>query len=620
MSTSSFEKKVSGAGVDETIEKFQKLTTSCDDKEKFFEKLAPDNKADIMSFVEEKWNLCYGNGTLLQPLYPSEIVQELCYLIASSWIRMEVYIENGMKGAVPTSSGENILITGSKGVGKTTLMIGLYTIIKIYGLHVKPIYLSFDEKGSCSPLSSMLKFDCPFTTVSFTQWTKAKNQSIILFGDEFDSLYEKLPQSESIGIAQEILSLGKSTTGFGVISGSSAALRALVYKLDPLDDRHKGFPNLNHTVYVETRLMPVRDPSQLEKVLRINGQVNLTSESNVKKIFSLTGGVGRRIACIRSIDDMEFSSSKGIPNIKLYISSDTTYGSIIRELYVKNKDWKVDKAFDLQGLSLQQLIAHSAAAAHPTRVAEILLDAHILHLNASTNLYEFLYPQHISILADYYEGDLSRLELLALETTVKGWEGFGSAGQVLEPLILRTLVGNHSPPFEEDRLTFSGCVKLHVSGSVPVPAPAIGEILDKVMAVTPDKGLDSVYFTEEPGDATTAAAAAGRIIEVHVSQIKLGQMGKMINLGTSKSSDASSYFTAILKKAEIGWAALNTFLSNSYPGVTFILKSFALITNKKVEDLAKGKDRIKLGGALVDLIVFDEQNFQCVFEKIINTI
>lgn len=53
---------------------------------------------------------------------------------------MEVYIVNGMKGAAPSSSGENFLITGSKGVGKTSLMIGLYTIIKMYGLHVKPIY------------------------------------------------------------------------------------------------------------------------------------------------------------------------------------------------------------------------------------------------------------------------------------------------------------------------------------------------------------------------------------------------------------------------------------------------------------------------------------------------
>jgi hypothetical protein len=138
-----------------------------------------------------------------------------------------VYIRNGMKGAAPTSSGENILITGSKGVGKTTLMIGLHIIIKTYGLNVKSIYLSFEEDETCSSLSTILDLEGPFSTVSYTQWTRAKKRSIIIFGDEFDFLYEKLPQSESIKIAQQILSLGKSTTGFGVISGSSAALRSL---------------------------------------------------------------------------------------------------------------------------------------------------------------------------------------------------------------------------------------------------------------------------------------------------------------------------------------------------------------------------------------------------------
>ena len=128
------------------------------------------------------------------------------------------------------------------------------------------------------------------------------------------------------------------------------------------------------------------------------------------------------------------------------------------------------------------------------------------------------------------------------------------------------------------------------------------------MAITPDKGLDSVYFTQPN---TTH-------IEVHVSQIKLGQMGKTIDSGTINSSNASSYFTAILKKAQVGWDALNLFLLNSYPEVTFILKSFALITNKKVENLVKTKDRVNLGGKQVDLIVFDEENFQGVFEKILS--
>jgi hypothetical protein len=264
-------------------------------------------------------------------------------------------------------------------------------------------------------------------------------KSILLFGDEFDFLYQKRNRPDAIKIAKEILSLGKSSTGFGVISGSSAALRALAYKLDPTDTPHDGYPNLNHTVYVEMRLMPTRDYAQLESVLRINGRTHLISETNINRIFSLTGGVGRCVDSIRSEQDimmmmMDHFSAAGVEttNILTFVSN-ATFGFLIRQLYVKNMNWSIDSAFVLQGMPFRQqldaLIATSSQQS-AARVVEYLLDSHILHLNTSTNLYEFLYPQYIQCLAKYYRDTLSRLELLALETTVRGWGGFGSAGHV----------------------------------------------------------------------------------------------------------------------------------------------------------------------------------------------
>jgi predicted AAA+ superfamily ATPase len=51
---------------------------------------------------------------------------------------MELYFDRDMKDDRPNSSGGNILITGMKGVGKTTLMKGLFAIIKIHGVHAQP--------------------------------------------------------------------------------------------------------------------------------------------------------------------------------------------------------------------------------------------------------------------------------------------------------------------------------------------------------------------------------------------------------------------------------------------------------------------------------------------------
>ena len=91
-------------------------------------------------------------------------------------------------------------------------------------------------------------------------------------------------------------------------------------------------------------------------------------------------------------------------------------------------------------------------------------------------------------------------------------------------------------------------------------------------------------------------------------------------MGTDKSSNASEYFTAIVKNAEVGWANLRTFFSNRYPGVTFVLRSFALITDKKVHDTVKNEVQVKLGGVDVDLIVFSEGDFRDVFARFIRAI
>lgn len=52
-------------------------------------------------------------------------------------------------GQQPTGSGGNVLQTGTKGVGKTTLMKGLAAIINSYsGGNVLAVYRNFEEDGS----------------------------------------------------------------------------------------------------------------------------------------------------------------------------------------------------------------------------------------------------------------------------------------------------------------------------------------------------------------------------------------------------------------------------------------------------------------------------------------
>jgi hypothetical protein len=69
----------------------------------------------------------------------------------------------------------------------------------------------------------------------------------------------------SIMVVQEFLCIGKSRFAMGVLSGSSARVKELIHK-EINDSRLDKYPNLNHTVYSERHLMPVRDKQELQKV------------------------------------------------------------------------------------------------------------------------------------------------------------------------------------------------------------------------------------------------------------------------------------------------------------------------------------------------------------------
>ena len=81
----------------------------------------------------------------------------------------------------------------------------------------------------------------------------------------------------------------------------------------------------------------------------------------------------------------------------------------------------------------------------------------ILHDNEQSQ-FEFLIPGIILKLREYFT-DISRREVLALQSVVGGWGGFGSPGQVLEPLILTTLIDQRCSLFDRN-ITYEGDLSL----------------------------------------------------------------------------------------------------------------------------------------------------------------
>lgn len=102
---------------------------------------------ECLTFVRAEWKVNYDMGRIHDLLYPSTVAEEIAIKVVSTWLRMEQFCHIG--GQQPTGSGGNVLQTGTKGVGKTTLMKGLAAIINSYsGGNVLAVYRNFEEDGS----------------------------------------------------------------------------------------------------------------------------------------------------------------------------------------------------------------------------------------------------------------------------------------------------------------------------------------------------------------------------------------------------------------------------------------------------------------------------------------
>ena len=202
------------------IEPFQAMnvrsTDSDVDTSIFSQDITKNLNNDVVSeFLKDQWTQNFYCNIVPEPLYPADTVGKIGRKVIKAWVRMEIYFQNKMRGFAPCSSGNKIMLTGTKGVGKSTLMKGLYHIILKNCVHVIPIFNSFQEENGILGPSSFL--DPPlakFTTDNYESWARKQNKGIIYFGDEFDRLYNISKRDDAVAVAKEILSLGKSNIGF----------------------------------------------------------------------------------------------------------------------------------------------------------------------------------------------------------------------------------------------------------------------------------------------------------------------------------------------------------------------------------------------------------------------
>lgn len=215
-------------------------------------------------------------------------------------------IGNSSDNGVEALGAAGILISGVRGVGKTTLMTGFTRILTAACKHVFAVYCDYEQAVEHKPPSQLIleqlkarrpeiwdKVQSITDCIELLDKLQSLRTYVAFFADEIQELYKADASREcpEVSCVKELLSIGKSPNCFGVISGSSAKIASLAIRKDP-GVEYREYPNLNNSVYREMKLLPLRDKEELQKLLEVRYPPLATA---VEQVFVETGGVGRNI-------------------------------------------------------------------------------------------------------------------------------------------------------------------------------------------------------------------------------------------------------------------------------------------------------------------------------------
>ena len=496
------------------------------------------------------------------------------------------------------TNGGGYILTGPRGVGKSTLLRGVKEILPVIAPKLIVAYKELTEKPVTWQLPTELLAhaaemvmqghfaetakavahdDSPIEL--YTKTLPSKGYYCVLLLDEVQCIYDA--ESEHLPRAKDVISMlaqfGKSGTTLAVVSGSSNNTRALLHKDSSIEAKHKGFADLNYSVFSVCSIKPIRRQNDLEGVLRQFGR----DKDEACRVFWETGGIARDI-----LGYMRGGSSPSheqyLEQLRSELQNDRALQHIVYNLIPKSDtpNWTIP------------LLSRKAVNDYLEKFDRLnkglpgrWIDAGILvDLDDGLQLAQPALIPHL-------RNELSAggtVERLAMVQTLLGWGGAPSPGHLNERYILRQvaekclLVWNGKVAWKSRRLKLAkGRVEI-----VPLPTAdgmddtqgeqvvhllksLFGELFN---SFTGEEGIDGLAFRPTPRDTTA--------VEVDVVQIKTGRW--------PQAMDASA-MNAVIYKAREGWSKLTETLRSVLKTgkLTRKLKlvpgSFTLITSKAVD-------------------------------------
>ena len=557
--------------------------------------------------VKKTWELLHNSNKISKyPFFKSKEVNEIISKVTTNVL--DNRSDNPMGG-----NGASVLLTGIRGIGKTTVMKGLCKVFKFLEEKFIGVYFDF-ELSTPGALSAMLlhkatkkginNLNANMTLKNIIKKLHGEKYQIAMFLDEIQHLY--VPKDDNcypqyIEILREILFIAKCEyKSFGVISGSSAKIRDLAY-LKTDFAKNGGFPNLNNNVYREINLKPIRDPNELAQLL------GSTDENEIKSCFSKTGGVGR------SVDAYKKNPEGYIPSDDEFIGelSNNVFFAVVTKLNSLYKDeWNLG-AIDQNHLNL--IIKTISPNEDVYKIVARWQDSGFIFANSQFS-YEILVPKQLEVFKCFLEKpsseDISPALKAAVLGTINGWDGSGSAGHLIEKYLFQRLC-------QTDVLLDFLDLDDHPNEYKAISAASINSIsLNTLYSLTQDKGIDGFFISEQtekknPGNQNKFL--------LHTFQIKTGSKCASITPGGENQEKPNDQtIRGIYSKAQKGISSLIELLANWQ----FSKITFTLITTKKVTAKAASllKENFKIDEQIVETYHFDKKNTLDLFEESLNSL
>lgn len=565
------------------------------------------------------------------PLFDSVVVDQIIQRVVTNVIEIRT-------GRMRQGNGASLLITGGKGVGKTTIMMGLCRILG--ELEPKVICVYHNYEGEKTPLVELLQGHVEVvpgsTFKDVLEQIGASGKGLAMFLDEIQTLYigrfVRGPDSNTIpepdfksfrSIVSDIQRLGKTGAhAFGVVSGSASNTHQCVYLQDAVAKEGK-YPNLNNGVYREYVLRPVRSQVELAKAVRLisNGTKNADHDSKsqsqggsegddstaeredrgedddnddeleeqgkgenedddesivIAKYFFHTGGVGRFLRAEITEGDSGIRSAEFLNTLM----TDVAFFSLITRFSLRTPKvaFSAKNIFAVPSLThweVEEIVKPRLQERTFYEAINKWMDDGFLYKTENAH-YQLLVPADIEIYRSHVAHEEGMLFLhAALLSSLLGWGGHSSTGHTIKNYIRRRLLDAECFYSWEPVSDWSELPKKdEYLSNNQLAKIKLNKLVGRFFHHKKDCGLDGVFVCNDP-------RVDGRVL-LHALQINTGHLKKKITTGGEAANDQT--ILGIIEKARHGFAQLFETLAGPPNAKLPTITTFTLFTTKIVDD------------------------------------